>query len=324
MADGEQHEHVCDPAGILERVGAAYDRRAQLHEDPTQSAYRLFHGHGEGVTGLEIDRLGDALVLTHNQEQRELVDDILDLLAARGCSWSCAVARTRRGRDEPRVVRGQAPTEPVLVLDNGLRYEVDPLAPRNGGLYLDARPARSWIRANAAGRRVLNLFAYTGSLGMAAAAGGARGVTHVELQKRALRRLKRNHGLNDLRIDDRDLERGDLYPYLRRAARSGRTFEAIILDPPPQVPGKGPGQDYAGLVPMALEVLAPDAWLLCFFSRYGQRRAAYEEEVRRASSCPLEVRWRGTSGADFPEEDPEAKLRFTAFQRSDAQAESVT
>jgi len=206
------------------------------------------------------------------------------------------------------------------VVDNGLRFEVDPLSPGNAGLYLDTRPVRRWLLQNAAGRRVLNLFAYTGSLGLAAAAGGAKWVMHVEMQKRALRRLKRNYALNDLPIDDRDLVQSDLYPHLRRLAREGKAFEGVVLDPPPQVPGRGSeserrGQDFTTLVPLAADVLAPEGWLLCFFSSYRRTRTAYEAEVLAAAPYPLDVIWRGTSGIDFPEEDPESKLRVTAFSR---------
>ena len=217
-------------------------------------------------------------------------------------------------------MRGQAPATPAVVRDNGLRFEIDPLSHGNVGLYLDTRPARRWLLENAAGRRVLNLFAYTGSLGLAAAAGGAKWVMHVEMQKRALRRLKRNYALNDLPLDDRDLVRLDLYPHLRRLAREEKTFEGIVLDPPPQVPGRGSkreprGQDFTTLVPLAADVLAPEGWLLCFFSSYRRTRSAYEAEVLGASPVPLDVIWRGTSGIDFPEEDPESKLRVTAFAR---------
>ena len=80
--------------------------------------------------------------------------------------------------------------------------------------------------------------------------------------------------------------------------------------------GQAPvGQDYPRLVPLAVDVLAPGGWLLCFFSSYEQTREAYEEEVLAASPCPLEVIGRGQSGSDFPEADPEAKLHFSAFER---------
>jgi 23S rRNA (cytosine1962-C5)-methyltransferase len=293
---------------------AAFDRRAALHADPAQTAYRLFHGHGEGCPGLTVDRLGPALVVTHRSELEAVVPEGLQPLVARLVP-RLVVVKLRQGKSQPRVVHG-LPEKLVEVVDNGLRFEIEPLAPRNEGLYLDARPARTWLLANSTERRILNLFAYTGSLGIAAASGGARWVIHVELQKRQLRRIKRNLSLNGLPVDDRNLVREDLYKYLRRVNKKGLAVDGVILDPPPMVPGRGPqGQDYASLTRLAAPLLAPGGWLLCFFHRRERSRADSEQEVLDASPFPLEVLHRGTSGDEFPEADPEARLRFTAFVR---------
>ncbi len=293
---------------------AAFDRRAALHADPAQTAYRLFHGHGEGCPGLTVDRLGPALVVTHRSELEAVVNKGLKPLVARLVP-RLVVMKLRWGKSQPRVVHG-LPEKLVEVVDNGLKFEIEPLAPRNGGLYLDARPARAWLLANSTQRRILNLFAYTGSLGIAAASGGARWVIHVELQKRQLRRIKRNLSLNGLPVDDRNLVREDLYKYLRRVNKKGLAVDGVILDPPPMVPGRDPrGQDYAGLSRLAAPLLAPGGWLLCFFHRRERRRGDCEQEVLDASPFPLLVLHRGTSGDEFPETDPEARLRFTAFVR---------
>jgi len=293
---------------------AAFDRRAALHADPAQTAYRLFHGHGEGCPGLTVDRLGPALVVTHRPELEAVVPEALKPLVAR-LDPRLVVVKQRRGESQPRVVHGLA-EKLVEVVDNGLKFEVEPLALRNEGLYLDARPARAWLRANSTERRILNLFAYTGSLGIAAASGGARWVIHVELQRRQLRRIKRNLSLNGLPVDDRNLVREDLYKYLRRVNKKGLAVDGVILDPPPMVPGRGfKGQDYASLTRLSAPLLAPGGWLLCFFHRRERSRADCEQEVLDASPFLLQVLHRGASGDEFPEADPEARLRFTAFVR---------
>jgi len=308
------------PSDLPALLLAAAERRAPWHDDPRQTAYRLFHGYSEGFPGLCVDRLGDALVVTCRPEHEVAVAEALEPLTAR-LATRLVVAKPPRGRGEARALRGDA--LPVLdVVDNGLRFRVEPLAPRNEGLYLDARPARAWLLGHSRGRRVLNLFAYTGSLGAAAAAGGARSVLQVELQKRALQRAKQNLVLNGLHADDRDLIREDLYKFLRRQAKRGAAFDGIVLDPPPLVPGRGArrptGQDFATLAPLAAPLLSPGGWLLCLFHRRERSWADSETEVHRASPVPLEVLWRGTSGDDFPEHDVESKLRFTAFARAAA------
>ena len=123
--------------------------------------------------------------------------------------------------------------------------------------------------------------------------------------------------LNGLPIDDRALFRGNIYTHLPRAIRNGQRFDAVILDPPPKPPrikGHKPhGQDYPRLAQWATELLDDDGWLLCFFSRFDQSRAQYEAEVAAAGAGKLQLWWRGSSGDDFPEENPEAKLRLTAW-----------
>ena len=79
---------------------------------------------------------------------------------------------------------------------------------------------------------MIDLFAHHGSLGVAAAAGGAKHVVHVESQRRKLANIRRNHERNGSRIDDRDLWREDVYRSLDVAARRGLSFDLVLLDPP--------------------------------------------------------------------------------------------
>lgn len=300
---------------LAARILAAWDRRQSLHDDPAHTAYRLFHGHGDGCPGLNVDRLGDTVVIRHHVELEPRLGEILAALDTR-VPPTRAVATPGPGRT-PTVLRGEPVPDVLAVLDNGLRFEVEPLARRSCGLYLDARPARRWLLEHSRDRRVLNLFAYTGSLGVAAAAGGARWVTHLELQKRQLRRIKANLRLNKLPVDDRNLISADLYTYLRRMTGKAMV-DAIVLDPPPVVPARGThaprGQDYETLVPLAMPLLAPGDWLLCFFHRRGRPLADCEGEVLAVAGRRLQVLWRGTSGVDFPEQSADSKLRFTAFR----------
>ncbi len=313
-------------------IVAAWRARAALHDaadrsDSPQNAYRVFHGHHDGLKGLNIDRLGDSCLVSLKRDLAHHLPAIRSGIEA--CHrFARIVVRTHRRRNynpQPLSITplaGDLPGAAIEVRDNGLRFLVDLTAAANPGLFLDTRPARGWLLDNCRGRRVLNLFAYTGSLGVAAAAGGARSVTHVDHSATALAGARANHELNGLPIDDRDLLQGDLYDHLPRAVRAGKTFDGIILDPPPQLTrskGRRPRwQDYPKLTKLTTALLAPGGWLLCFFHRYECTREAYEAEVLANSRCQLEVRWRGASGEDFPEFDAEEKLRLTAFERPTA------
>jgi 23S rRNA (cytosine1962-C5)-methyltransferase len=293
---------------------AAWGRRAALHDDPELDVYRLFHGHGDGAPGCTIDRIGEGWVATGPEAWLAALPE---LVAAAGQTPAWLIGRARPGPGVPRMLLGAQPPERLTVTEHGLCFELEPMASRNVGLYLDTRHARRWIREQSKGRLILNLFAYTGSLGVAAAVGGARGVTHMDMQKRALRRIRTNLELNGQRADGRDLMHGDLYAHLRKMAKGSRRFDGIILDPPPQVPGRGAhrpaGQDYETLLPATLPLLSPDGWLLCFFSRRNKSQDACERAILDTAGLPLEVMVRGTSGEDYPENDPSAKLAFSAF-----------
>lgn len=114
--------------------------------------------------------------------------------------------------------------EPFVADENGLRFEVRPAG--GVGLYLDQRLQRSWVRETSRGRRVLNLFSYTGGFSVAASAGGAREVVSVDASKSMLNWSRVNHALNDLAPG----------PHLCRDAlkflEKCEPFDLIICDPP--------------------------------------------------------------------------------------------
>ena len=196
-----------------------------------------------------------------------------------------------------------------------------PGRPANPGLFLDARPARAWIRAHVGGRRVLNLFAFTGSLGVAAAVGGAREVVHVDSVRHALDMCRANHALNGMPVDDRSLARINVYQHLRKGQAARQKFDAVIVDPPPlkehalrtdRTPGE---RGLAALAPLVARMLAPGGWALFFLHHGDKTREQLERELVDAAGVPLEVMWRGEQGPDFPESEDSRKLRLTAFLR---------
>jgi 23S rRNA (cytosine1962-C5)-methyltransferase len=301
---------------FADAVRAAWDRRAALHDDPHTDVYRVLHGFGEGAPGVAIDRLGSiARVRVHGEGPGtgETAVAVAGALAEL-YPFRAVVARTAAG---VAVARGELDNELVTVREHGLLFEVEPLASGDVGLYLDARPARAWLRANSLDRRVLDLFAHTGALGTAAAVGGARSVVHVDQQKRALSRAAANRARNGLSVDPRDFVRDDVVRVLRRVSRTGARLDGIIMAPAPRLPRRGesgPRRDDPELIRLAAHVLRPEGWLLYFFHRGGER-AERERGVVDAAGGELEVVWRGASGDDFPERSLDDKLRVTAFAR---------
>jgi len=313
------------------RIREAWRARAELERDPGLDCYRLFHGASEGCPGLEIDRYGDAVVIAHRAEQAALLGEVVASLD-RCRRFELIVARVRGrmpGGGVARAavaLRGTPPAGPAwVVAEHGLRFAVDPMRAGNPGLYLDARPARRWIREQAAGRRVLNLFAFTGSLGVAAAVGGARAVVHVDSHRGALEWCRANAALNRVAVDERDLARMNIYQHVRRGQAGRQRYGAIILDPPPgpeqpRPKDRSPGlRGTHALIPLVARMLEPGGWLLCFFHRDPRERDVIEKEATGASG-ELSLLWQGASGPDFPETDPRRGLRVMAWTRAPAPA----
>jgi 23S rRNA (cytosine1962-C5)-methyltransferase len=117
-------------------------------------------------------------------------------------------------------------------LEEGLTYLVRPGDGWNAGLFPDMRELRGRVRAWAAGRRVLNCFAYTCGFGVAAAAGGASRVLNLDLSRATLERGQANYRANGLAPDPHDFVYGDVFDWLGRLARRRELFDLVILDPP--------------------------------------------------------------------------------------------
>lgn len=296
---------------VAARVRAALEARRELLADPALDAVRLLHGWGEGVPGIEVDRYGDALWIEHRPDLDAQVPEVVAALDDHR-RFERVLARPRVARAKPVVLRGAPPAARSVVREHGLSFAVDLSRAGNPGLYLDARPVRAWLRAHAAGRRVLNLFAFSGSLGIAAAAAGAR-VTHVDSSDAALAWCRANSELNGVAIDARDLARMNIYQHIRRQQATRQRYGGIILDAPPDPAAPGA----LALAPRCIRMLEPGGWLLCFYHHEPERtHDELDAALLAAAERPLQTIWRGTSGPDFPEEDPRRKLRVTAFALS--------
>jgi 23S rRNA (cytosine1962-C5)-methyltransferase len=103
---------------------------------------------------------------------------------------------------------------------------------QDASFYLDTRNLRSWAKANTAGKTVLNTFAYTGSLGVAARLGGARQVINIDRNQRFLALARKSYALNGFPTQPTDFISEDFFTVASRLRRSGASFDCVILDPP--------------------------------------------------------------------------------------------
>jgi 23S rRNA (cytosine1962-C5)-methyltransferase len=204
--------------------------------------------------------------------------------------------------DEP--VWGDARGEEAVV-ENGVSYLVRPRMGLSVGLFLDMREVRDWLRARSEGHSVLNLFAYTCSLGVCASMAGARRVVNVDVSRSYLDWGKANYAANGLAVDGRDFIYGDAFDWLNRFTRRSQAFDVVIVDPPSfSSTPFSVTRDYPRLVAAAARVVAPTGVLLAATNHAQTPDARFDAWLREgltaASRNAREVsRWHEPS-VDFP------------------------
>ena len=221
------------------RLGAAIDARAALVDEPHRTAYRLLNGFVEGVPDLVVDVYATTLVIhdhaAPNDAARARVAATSAYVRER-LPWLRAVVVKLRKVDDPAVRRGRVETGSAAdlatrVVENGVWYALDLLLHQDASFYVDTRGLRTWATERLAGARVLNTFAYTGSLGVAAAAAGAS-VLHVDLNRRFLNVAKTSYTLNGFPIRKADFAVEDFWTVTSGLIRRGELFDCVFVDPP--------------------------------------------------------------------------------------------
>ncbi len=223
---------------IEDLLARATDARASLFDARHESAFRLFNGFTEGWPTLAVDLYAQTLVLhdySETPEQSQSTIAAAQQFYQTQLPWISAVLLKTRNATTPEARNGILLSGEKLatkIRENGVWYSVALQLNRDASLYLDTRNLRSWIRQNLNGQRVLNTFAYTGSLGVAAQAAGAARVVHLDLNRSFLNVAKTSYTLNGFPINKADFQTGDFWPLISRMIRAEERFDCVLLDPP--------------------------------------------------------------------------------------------
>lgn len=228
-------EPVSIDRDLLEtRIRSAIAARQEVLGPDTDSC-RLVNSEGDFLPGLVVDRYGGGVVvqiLTAGMERfRPDIADILERLVAPPFIVERSDVSSRRdeGLESRLEVLEGALEEPVVIRESGLAFMVDVLHGQKTGFYLDQREARRLVGSLARGRRVLNLFSYTGGFGVYAAAGGAVSVTSVDSSAPALDLARENMALNGFGALPAEYIRADVFSYLNDAPEG---WDLAVIDPP--------------------------------------------------------------------------------------------
>jgi 23S rRNA G2069 N7-methylase RlmK/C1962 C5-methylase RlmI len=170
------------------------------------------------------------------------------------------------------------------ITEFGHRFKVNLSDYIDTGLFLDHRVTRQMVEAGAAGKKVLNLFCYTGSFSVYAAAGGAESTTSVDLSNVYLQWAKENMALNLFVSSAHKYVQADVFSFLKEAEKSGEKWDLIILDPPTFSNSRKMEKvldiqkDHLDLINSCLSLLIKNGKLI-FSNNYGKFRL--DPEVRR-------------------------------------------
>ncbi len=329
-------------------LASAFAARAELMtrlSAEQTDAYRLFHGSVEGRPGLTVDRYGD-LILVQTFHRPLTANDlaVLEAFYAEALPGLVTVYNDR-SQDNSRIAnplegeRKVAAHAPRLIHELAVAYHFQARhAGQDPWLFLDLRAGRRRVMQEAADKSVLNLFAYTCGVGIAAAKAGARFVVNVDFAESSLKVGKDNARLNDLPIRPRFIQ-SDVFPALRQFAGLGQPevvrrkrlppfpklepqqFDLVFLDPPRYA--KSPFgvvdlvNDYPALFKPALLSTAEGGKLICCNNVAEVAREAWLDQLQRsARKAGREIReseWI-VPEADFPSADGKPPLKMALLR----------
>ncbi len=332
------------PSNLTESLAAAWRAREALIErlaNENTTAYRLLHGSVEGQPGLTVDRYGAAVLVQsfHRSLQAAELEDIRTFLA--GQLPQVPVHYNDRSEANSRVAAatqgeaGDSASAPRTFAEIGVQYHYQARhAGQDPWLFLDLRAGRRRIMSLAGGRSVLNVFAYTCGVGVAALKAGAKSVLNVDFAASGLEIGRANAALNS-QGNAISFVQCDAFAALRQLADLGQpqrvrgvrlptfarlapqTFDLVVLDPPRY--SRSPFGvvdvvvDYAAIFKPALLATAPGGFLLCTHHVPSVTRATWLDQLQRCARKVgrplLDHAWIDPE-ADFPSLDGEFALKM--------------
>jgi len=273
-----------DASFFIARIAQSISARSGF--DIQSDGWRLIHGESDGLPGLVVDRYADTLVAQFSSCGAERWKDVIvqALLAQTGLTRlyerSDTSVRALEGLPESTGwLAYPAPTLPaafagdtsIIIREHDWKLSLDVAEGHKTGFYLDQRDSRQKFAVTTRRlqfERVLNCFCYTGGFSVAALAGGARHVTSIDSSAPALARAQANIALNGFDASRSTLLDADVNASLRQYQKEGRTFDAIVLDPPKFAPtikhAERAARAYKDINRLALSILEPGGVLFTY------------------------------------------------------------
>ena len=274
---------------LADRIAAADALRRREFAEPY---YRLVFGESDALPGLIVDRYGEVAVVQITTAGMERVrSDLVDLLRAELGFRTVVLrndspARALEGLEAMTEVVGEPIGETITVEEGGGVFEAAPLTGQKTGWYYDHRSNRAKLASRVAGRRVLDLYSYTGAWGIRCALGGASEVRCIDSSANAIEIAERNAARNGV-ADRVHAERSDAVRALKSLRSAGERFDVVVLDPPAFIRRRKDRvkgfEAYRRTNGLALQLLAPGGWLVSASCSSHLERTKHLEIIARVA-----------------------------------------
>ncbi|MDD5496311.1 MAG: class I SAM-dependent rRNA methyltransferase [Candidatus Omnitrophica bacterium] len=285
-----QDEAVND-AFLHKRIEEAFKKRETLRA--ATNAYRVIYSEADGLPGLIADLYDDTLVfqaLTLGMDKLKgvIVPAMKKIIQPKYIlERSESIYRKMEGLKEMTGWIGAEGPSIIEIREGKVRFLVDVVAGHKTGFYLDQRRSRMAMDGLSKGKRVLDLFCYTGGFSIWAAASGASHVTGVDIKEPWLGLARQNAELNGAG-DRTDFRKGDAFETLRAFYKKGEKFDIIIVDPPSFAKARGSvssaSRGYKDLNLIAMKTLAEGGVLATFSCSHNISNDIFSGILKRAAS----------------------------------------
>lgn len=256
------------------RLRNAWQMRKDLNLiRPDNDAFRLVHGEGDYLPGLIVDVYGNTAVMQAHTPgihfmRRRIAGALTELpgLPIKNVYYKSETTLPYKAHLDPVNEYLAGDFDGALATENGLRFNIDWLRGQKTGFFLDQRENRSLLQQYAHGRKVLNMFCYTGGFSVYALRGNAQLVHSVDSSTKAIALTEANVDLNFPGDKRHEAYATDAFRFLDDMEDSA--YDLIILDPPAFVKHRGAIQNglrgYRRLNTAALRKIAPGDILFTF------------------------------------------------------------
>jgi 23S rRNA (cytosine1962-C5)-methyltransferase len=294
---------------LVQRLERALALRQRLFSAP---CYRLVYGESDLLPGLVVDRYGPHLSVQLNTAgmaavQSAVIDALRRVVGPESILLrNDSSTRVLEGLPQEVVIGYGRPPEEVELEENGVRFIAPLHSGQKTGWFYDQRLNRAWLKDWVAGKRLLDVFSYTGGFAVQGAVFGARRVQAVDSSRAALTMAEKNARLNGVADRFSGLQ-GDAFAVLRGLKEAGESYDLIVVDPPAFIKRRKDHREglraYRRITEAAMQLLAPEGYLLAASCSMHLQRAELLDVLRGAGQSlgrQVQVLAQGGQGPDHP------------------------